>query len=74
MAINETRRLCFNLNGLMGGVIATLLLLAILVYLTINAISVQQNNAENFYQLKDESTIQFKSTDNAAKRVIVGEK
>ncbi len=69
MAENKTRRMCFNLNGLMGGVIATVLLLAILVFLTIQAISVQQANATNFYEIQDPTSIQANSVDNAAKRV-----
>ena len=66
MAENKTRRMCFNINGLLGGILATVLLLSILVFLTINAISVQQANATKFYELKDQSSIQMRSTDNAA--------
>ncbi len=61
---NPTRRLCFNLNGLMGGLIATVLLLGILVFLTAWDISVQKQNAETFYKIKDPQTIKFKSDDN----------
>jgi hypothetical protein len=63
---NKTRRMCFNLNGLLGGVIATLLLLSILAFLTIQAIAVQKANATNFYELEDETNIQMRSVDNAA--------
>jgi hypothetical protein len=63
---NKTRRMCFNLNGLLGGIIATLLLLSILGFLTIQAIGVQQANAETFYSLDDEANIQMISTDNAS--------
>ncbi len=73
MAENTSRHV-FGLHGVTGMLIATVLLLSILVYLTISAISVQQDNAETFYQLENESTIQMRSTDNAAKRVIVGDK
>ncbi len=61
---NPTRRLCFNLNGLMGGMIALILLLSILAGLTAWDIKVQKENAENFYKLKDPQGIQFKSDDN----------
>ncbi len=61
---NPTRRLCFNLNGLMGGLIATVLLLSILAFLVTNAISAQKNNAETFYKIKDQQSIMFKSNDN----------
>jgi ABC-type phosphate transport system permease subunit len=67
---NKTRRMCFNLNGLTGGVIATLLLLGVLAFLTINAIRVQQENATKFYQLQDENNIQTKSVDNIKHRVM----
>ena len=62
---NKTRRMCFNLNGLMGGLIATVLLLSILVFLTIQAISVQQSTSTKFYELQDEANIQANSVDNA---------
>jgi len=65
MAENKTRRMCFNLNGLMGGVIATVLLLAILVFLSIWAIQVQKEQATNYYQLENPTDIQMRSTDNA---------
>ena len=70
MAENKTRRMCFNINGLMGGVLATLLLLGILGYLTMWAIQVQQDNATKFYELQDETNIQMNSTDNAKHRVL----
>ncbi len=62
---NPTRRLCFNLNGLMGGVIALVLLLAILVFLTIWDIQVQKENAQNYYQIKNPQGIKFESNNNA---------
>ncbi len=64
MAENTTRRMCFNLNGLLGGIIATVLLLAILVYLSIWAVEVQQQNATTYYELVDETNIQMISKDN----------
>ena len=44
--------------------IATVLLLSILAGLTIAAISVQNANAENFYDIKDASSIKMISVDN----------
>jgi len=64
MAENKTRRMCFNINGLLGGILATLLLLSILGYLTVQAIAVQQANATTQYKLVDESNIQMISKDN----------
>ena len=66
---NKTRRMCFNINGLLGGVLATLLLLSILGYLTYLAIDVQQKNATNFYEIQDPTSIQANSVDNAGKWV-----
>jgi hypothetical protein len=65
MAENKTRRMCFNINGLLGGVLATLLLLSILAYLTVWAIQVQKENATKFYQLENPTEIQMISKDNA---------
>lgn len=69
MAENTTRRMCFNINGLLGGILATVLLLAILAFLTIQAIAVQKANATNFYEIENPTAIQAKSVDNAALRV-----
>lgn len=64
-------RSVWALNGLTGGLIATGLLLAILAFLTVNAIGVQQANAENFYEIKNEKEIKMISTENANHRVNV---
>ena len=69
MAENKTRRMCFNLNGLLGGIIATLLLLSILGFLTYNAIAVQKANATNFYEIQDITSIKANSVDNVSKRI-----
>jgi hypothetical protein len=66
---NKTRRMCFNLNGLLGGILATLLLLGILGFLVMQAIAVQQANATKFYELKDPQAIKANSVDNASHRV-----
>ncbi len=54
--MNENRSV-FALDGVTGMLIATVLLLSILVFLTINALSVQNANAENFYDIKNETEI-----------------
>lgn len=61
--MNENRSV-FALDGLTGGLIATALLLAILVYLSVNAISVQHAQAENFYKIKDEKSIKRIDTES----------
>lgn len=45
----NTSRSVFSIHGITGMLIATVLLLAILVFLTMNAIGVQQANATNAY-------------------------
>ncbi len=50
MAVTEnTNRAVFGLSGVTGMLIATVLLLAILVVLTVWGIGVQQKSASNFY-------------------------
>jgi len=45
----NTNRSVFGLNGVTGMLIATLLLLSILAFLTVWGIKVQQGSATNFY-------------------------
>jgi len=61
--MNENRNV-FGLHGVTGMLIATVLLLSILAGLTVGALNVQQANAENFYQIKDEQSIKMISVDN----------
>jgi hypothetical protein len=56
--MNENRSV-FALDGVTGMLIATVLLLSILAFLTVNALSVQHANAENFYKIKDEKSIKM---------------
>ena len=61
--MNENRSV-FALSGVTGMLIATVLLLSILAVLTVLGLGTQQANATNFYDIKDASSIQMKSTDN----------
>ncbi len=61
----------FTLDGITGMLIATVLLLGILAFLTVLALGAQQNNAANFYQVENPKEIKMFSTDNAAHRVNV---
>jgi hypothetical protein len=61
--MNENRSV-FALDGVVGMLIATALLLSILAFLSVNAISVQHAQAENYYKIKDEKSIKMFSTDN----------
>ena len=62
--MNENRSI-FALDGITGMLIATVLLLSILVVLTIGALSTQQANANNYYDIKDEQSIRMNSVENA---------
>lgn len=64
-------RSIFALDGITGMLIATVLLLSILVFLTVLGIGAQQDNAETFYEIKDEKALKMISTENAEHRVIV---
>jgi len=62
--MNENRSV-FALDGVTGMLIATVLLLSILAFLTVSAMSVQNANAENFYKIKDEKSIKMFDTTSA---------
>ena len=61
--MNENRSV-FALDGITGMLVATVLLLSILAGLSIWALSVQNQSANNFYDIKDEHLIQMNSVDN----------
>ncbi|MDQ1298360.1 MAG: hypothetical protein QG558_899 [Campylobacterota bacterium] len=58
-------RSIFSIHGITGMLVATVLLLSILVGLTVWGLGVQQANAANFYQIKNEKEIKMLSTENA---------
>ncbi len=62
--MNENRSV-FALDGVTGMLIATVLLLSILAFLTVQALGVQNANAENFYKVENEKSIKMFSTENA---------
>jgi hypothetical protein len=62
--MNENRGV-FSIHGVTGMLIATVLLLSILAGLTIWGMGVQNANAANFYEIKDEQSIKMFSKDNA---------
>ncbi len=64
MAENRNRSL-FGLSGITGMLIATLLLLGILAYLTMGAIKVQSENSTKYYQIENPQDIDFSNPDNA---------
>jgi hypothetical protein len=65
----NTSRSVFSIHGITGMLIATVLLLSILVFLSLNAVKVQQANATNAYDPSPITgsldNVQFKSKDNA---------
>ncbi len=61
--MNENRSV-FALDGVTGMLIATVLLLSILAFLSVNAVSVQHAQAQNFYKIKDEKSIKRIDTEN----------
>jgi len=54
--MNENRSI-FALDGITGMLIATVLLLIVLVGLTVWSLGVQNENATNYYEIKDEQNI-----------------
>ena len=61
--MNENRSI-FALDGITGYLIAVVLLLSILAFLTVAAIGAQSSNSTTYYKL-DEDKIQSISADNA---------
>ena len=68
---NKNRNI-FALNGISGYLVAVLLLLSILGVLTYIGIGLQKDVATKPYSLKDASSIEMKSVDNA-KHVMIKE-
>ncbi len=72
--MEENKRNLFALNGITGMLIATALLISILVVLTYLGLSVQQNEASNFYEIKNANDIKTDSVDNAKHYNLKGSK
>ncbi|OUR71734.1 N- methylation [Arcobacter sp. 31_11_sub10_T18] len=72
--MEENKRNLFALNGITGMLIATALLISILVVLTYLGLSVQQNEASNFYEIKNAKDIKTNSVDNAKHYNLKGSK
>jgi len=62
--MNENRNV-FGVDGAGGFLVAVLLLLSILGFLTYKSVVVQGANATNFYEIQDEKSIKMFSTENA---------
>jgi len=62
--MNENRSV-FALDGVTGMLIATVLLLSILAFLTVLGLGVQNANASNFYKITNEKSIKMFSAENA---------
>lgn len=72
--MEENKRKLFALNGITGMLIATALLISILVVLTYLSLGVQQNEASNFYEIKNAKDIKVNSVDNASHYNLKGSK
>ena len=70
--MENKKRNIFAINGISGYLVAVLLLLSILGVLTYIGIGLQKDVATKPYSLKDASSIEMKSVDNA-KHVIIKE-
>jgi len=72
--MEESKRNLFALNGITGMLIAVVLVIVILVVLTILSLNVQQNEASNFYEIKNAKDIKADSVDNAKHYNLKGSK
>jgi len=72
--MEESKRKLFALNGITGLLIATALLISILVVLTYLSLTVQQNEASNFYEIKNAKDIKTDSIDNSKHYNLKGSK
>ena len=67
--MNENRSV-FALDGVTGMLIATVLLLSILAYLTVAAIGAQNNHATDFYKIENEKAIKTVDTQNFSRHIV----
>ena len=70
--MENTNRNAFGLHGIAGYLIAVVLLLSILAFLTIKAIGVQSATAMQYYEIKDKTNITMYSLDNEKHVVLHG--
>lgn len=71
--MNENERGIFKLNGISGMLVAVVLLLAILGTLVTFAISVQQQEATNYYEINQKlDGLKMNSSDNHKQYQLVG--
>ena len=68
--MNENERGVFALDGITGMLIATVLLLSILAFLTVQGIAAQNRNASNFYQIVNEKEIKMIDTESRNNHLI----
>ncbi len=54
----------FGINGLLGFLVAVLLVVGLAIGFGIVAADVQKSNSTNYYQIKDSQNIESKSVDN----------
>jgi len=69
--MENTNRNVFGLNGVTGMLIATVLLLSILAFLTVKGISAQRAVADKPYKIVNAQTIKVESKADSKHKVIV---
>jgi hypothetical protein len=69
--MENTNRNVFGLNGVLGMLIATVLLLSILAFLTVKGISAQRAVADKPYKITNAQTIKMRDKTSAEHKVIV---
>lgn len=71
--LKENERGVFGIHGVTGMLIATVLLLSILGVLTVFGLGVQQNEAQNYYQINQNlDGLKLNSADNSQHYQLVG--
>jgi len=68
--LSENERGVFSLDGIVGMLIATVLLLSILVFLTVEGYAAQYRNASNFYKIVNEKQIKMIDTTTRANHLV----
>lgn len=69
--MENTNRNVFGIDGIAGMLIATVLLLSILVFLTVWGMNTQHANAGQFYKVENADQLKMISHENQAHRVLV---
>lgn len=72
--MQNSERSVFALHGVVGMLIATVLLISILIGLSIASLTVQASQSTNVYKVNDINNLQMKSSDNSKNYQLVNTK